>query len=180
MKGKNFLKVTGILMIIFAAIALIMDIITLVVFRSFASADVRAGLSESIQTIALAAFIGIIFSCVGAALEMVTGILGIVNCRKPQKATICIVFGFILLALEIASLILTFVGGSVGAATIIISVITGLALPVLYLIGAFLNKKSFNDVIDQFIQQTAVEPEITIDAYVNINNEPANNNAEEE
>lgn len=178
MKGKNFLKVTGILMIIFAAIALIVNIITLVVFKSFASADVRASLSESIQTIALAAFIGIIFSCVGAVLEMVTGIIGIANCRKPQKATTCIVFGFILLALEIASLILTFVGGSTGAATIIISVITGLALPVLYLIGAFLNKKSMDDVINQFMQQTATEPEIVIDTYVNVNSGVVDDNAE--
>ena len=155
MKGKGFLKVTGILMIIFAAIALIVDVISLVVMNEISAGSVSTEFPENVRNVASIAVTGLIIGCAGSALEMATGIIGVANSKKPQKATICIVFGIIVLALEVISLILGFVGGQASAATIIVSVIVGLALPVLYLIGAFLNKKSMDDVVDQFMQQTA-------------------------
>jgi hypothetical protein len=157
MKGKGFLKVTGILMIIFAAIALIVDVISLVVMDEISAGSVSSEFPENVRNVASIAVTGLIIGCAGSALEMATGIIGVANSKKPQKATICIVFGIIVLAIEVISLIFGFVGGQASAATIIVSVIVGLALPVLYLIGAILNKKSMDDVVDQFMQQAAVK-----------------------
>lgn len=106
---------------------------------------------------ALAAFgggliiVASIISLIGAALELVTGIVGVVNCKKPQKAVACIVWGFICFAVIFIGDILSFVSyasaGTGMTVTNIVSIILGLAIPVLYLIGAFLNRKTYNELL---------------------------------
>lgn len=134
MKGKNFLKVTGILMIIFSAIAILLGIILLI---GVAGLDYLSnGLYSS----------GVLyFSCVlmlvSAGLEMAAGIIGIKNCDKPHKAVSCLVMGILVIAMSVAGNILYVVGGmdfNVG------SFLLGLVMPVLYIIGALLNRQSIN------------------------------------
>lgn len=128
MQGKGFLKVCGILMIIGGAIGLISSIILAATAGVTAVALAYVGISAGV--IVAAAIIGVI----GSALELVAGILGVKNCDKPEKAMSCVVMGIVVAALTIVSNIIYFSG--------ILSLLLGLVLPVLYLIGAFLNKKA--------------------------------------
>lgn len=130
-RGKGFLKVTGILMIIGGAIGIIMAIVAMVGAGATASLFYdTTGVELAVGLLILAGVV----SLIGGALELVTGILGVKNCGDPSKATICIVFGIIVAALCIISNIIYFSG--------VFSLLLGLVLPVLYLIGAFLNKNS--------------------------------------
>ena len=130
-KGAGFLKVTGILMIIGGAISVIMGII--------AALGVAALAYISDGTVSLALlYTSVILMIVSAVAELVAGIIGVANCKKPEKAGICIVWGIIVAVLSVAGTILNSVGGGSFSA---FSLILGLILPVLYIIGAVFNKK---------------------------------------
>lgn len=125
-RGKNFLLVCGIIMIVFGAISSLASIIAIF--------GVAVLLATGMVLTAIQGVVGIIAS----VCELVTGIVGVVNCKKPEKAGTCMTLGIILIALQAISFILGLIGGSFG----IIGLILGLILPVLYVIGANLNKNS--------------------------------------
>ena len=130
-KGSGFLKVTGILMIIGGAISVILGII--------AALGVAALVYISDGTVSSALlYTSVILMIVSAVAELVAGIIGVANCKKPEKAGICIVWGIIVAVLSVAGTILNSVGGGSFSA---FSLILGLILPVLYIIGAVFNKK---------------------------------------
>jgi len=122
MKGKNYLKVTGILLIIFSGIGLISII----------------SLSKLIENVMGSTVF--ILSIIASVVELVTGIIGVAWCKKPEKAKLCLAFGIIILVLNLANYILQI--NTYGASNIIFSMIVGSILPVLYIIGAVLNLKS--------------------------------------
>jgi len=121
MKGKNYLKVTGILLIIFSGIGLISII----------------SLSKLIENVMGSTVF--ILSIIASVVELVTGIIGVTWCKKPEKAKLCLAFGIIILVLNLANYILQI--NTYGASNIIFSMIVGSILPVLYVIGAVLNLK---------------------------------------
>ena len=130
-KGSGFLKVTGILMIIGGAISVIMGII--------AALGVAALVYISDGTVSSALlYTSVILMIVSAVAELVAGIIGVVNCKKPEKAGVCIAWGIIVAVLSVAGTILNSVGGGTFS---VFSLILGLVLPVLYIIGAVFNKK---------------------------------------
>ena len=130
-KGTGFLKVTGILMIIGGAISIIMGII--------AALGVAALVYISSGTVSSALlYASVTLMIVSAVAELVAGIIGVANCKKPEKAGVCIVCGIIVAVLSIAGTILNSVGGGSFSA---FSLILGLVLPVLYIVGAVFNKK---------------------------------------
>ena len=130
-KGSGFLKVTGILMIIGGGISIIMGII--------AALGVAALVYISDGTVSSALlYTSVILMIVSAVAELVAGIIGVVNCKKPEKAGVCIAWGIIVAVLSVAGTILNSVGGGTFS---VFSLILGLVLPVLYIIGAVFNKK---------------------------------------
>ena len=130
-KGSGFLKVTGILMIIGGGISIIMGIIAALGVAALAYvSDGRA------SSALLYASVGLML--VSAAAELTAGIIGIINCKKPEKAGICMAWGVIVAVLCVASTILNSAGG--GSFSVFF-LILGLVLPVLYIIGAVFNKK---------------------------------------
>lgn len=130
-KGAGFLKVTGILMIIGGAISIIMGIV--------AALGVAALVYISSGTVSSALlYASVTLMIVSAVAELVAGIIGITNCKKPEKAGACIVWGIIVAVLSVAGTILNSVGGGTFSA---FSLILGLVLPVLYIVGAVFNKK---------------------------------------
>ena len=130
-KGTAFLKVTGILMIIGGAISVIMGII--------AALGVAALVYISDGTVSsVLLYTSVILMIVSAVAELVAGIIGVANCKKPDKAGSCIVLGIIVAVLSVAGTILNSVGGGSFSA---FSLVLGLVLPVLYIIGAVFNKK---------------------------------------
>ena len=130
MQKSTFLKVMGILCIIFGAIGLISNL---------------AGMAAYIW-MGMGAY-G--FICILANIFMlVAGIMGVTRCADKQRAASCLVWGLIVVILVIISLILyntSYVASFVGAA----SALTGtpslngltfiqLVIPILYFISAFL------------------------------------------
>ena len=129
MKGSKFLKVTGILMIIFGAIALIMSILAIAGIGVLAAVGISAA----------GLWLSGIFALLGAVAEFIAGIIGVKNCDKPEGAKSCVIWGSIVVAFCILSNVITLVVYSENFS--IFSVFTGLVIPVLYLVGAFQNKK---------------------------------------
>lgn len=130
-KGSGFLKVTGILMIIGGGISIIMSIIA--VLGVAALVYISDGEASSAMLYASVALM-----VVSAVSQLVAGIIGVVNCKKPEKAGVCIAWGVIVAVLCIAGTILNSVGGGSFS---ILSLVLGLVLPILYIIGAVFNKK---------------------------------------
>ncbi len=127
--GKGFLKVSGILLIIFAVISILVLIIGIIAAASLGSLGGEVGALAG--GIAVGALVIGLISC---AFSLVMGILGVKYANVPSKAQVCMVFAIIAIALQIVTLV---TGGSDIVMTII-----GLVLPVLYLIGALKNKQA--------------------------------------
>ena len=121
--GKGLLKVSGILLIIFAAISIVM-----LVFGMIAAATLGGALGAAVGGIVL------VLGLVSAAFSLIMGILGVKYANVPAKATVCMVFAIIAIVLQLISLI--------SGDTNVISALIGLILPVLYLIGALKNKQA--------------------------------------
>ena len=129
MQGSKFLKVTGILMIIFGALALVLAIIAIAGISLLAAMGASSGLLT----------VSCILMLVGAVAELVAGIIGVKNWNKLEKAGTCITWGIIVIALAVISNVLEVIGGGKFN---VLSFVTGLVIPVLYLIGGLQNKKA--------------------------------------
>ena len=131
-KGSGFLKVTGILMIIFGAIALILSIIAIIGVAAIGY------LMDGAISMGIYYASGILL-LLSSIAELIAGIIGVKNCNKPEKAGTCIAWGVIVAILCVAGTILTSVAGGTFNT---VSLVSGLLFPVLFIIGAYLNKKS--------------------------------------
>ena len=142
-KGKVLLKVMGIIMIVGGAIGIILSIVLAVA----AAALIALGGPGTI-------IVGIIISILGCIAELIAGIICTKNAAKPDKATKCMVWSIIVIVLQLIGVILIAAGGSAlaaetgstvssGASTVV-SIILGIAVPVLAIIGAVMNKKSYD------------------------------------
>ena len=129
MKGRQFLKVTGILMIIGGAFGIIGGIVAII----------GAGaLAAVLETSAGGLMFASVLILASAVFELIAGIMGVKNCDKPEKAQSCIVIGVIVAILSVAGNVISNV---LGSDFNIINYATGLIIPVLYIIGAVKNKE---------------------------------------
>ena len=129
MKGRQFLKVTGILMIIGGAFGIIGGIV----------AVIGAGaLAAVLETSAGGLMLASALILASAVFQLIAGIMGVKNCDKPEKAQSCIVIGVIVAILSVAGNVISNV---LGSDFNIINYATGLIIPVLYIIGAVKNKE---------------------------------------
>ena len=125
------MKVTGILMIIGGGISIVLNVIAALGIAALVYIT-----DGAISSTMLYASVTLMF--VSAAAQLVAGILGVVNCKKPEKAGLCIAWGVIVAVLCVAGTIMNAAGGS---SFNVFSLLLGLVLPVLYIIGAVFNKK---------------------------------------
>lgn len=129
MKGRKFLKVTGILMIIGGAFGIIGGIVAMI----------GAGaLAAVLETSAVGLMLASALILASAVFQLIAGIMGVKNCDKPEKAQSCIVIGVIVAILSVAGNVISNV---LGSDFNIINYATGLIIPVLYIIGAVKNKE---------------------------------------
>ena len=129
MKGKMFLKVTGILMIISAAFGIIGGIVAMI----------GAGaLAAVLETSAGGLMLASALILASAVFQLIAGIMGVKNCDKPEKAQSCIVIGVIVAILSVVGNVISNV---LGSDFNIFNYATGLIIPVLYIIGAVKNKE---------------------------------------
>ena len=124
------LKNTGILMIIGGALSLILALVAVAGIAALAYlADGNVGILYAAGALTL----------VGAVAELVAGIVGVKNCKKPEKAGTCMVWGIIVAALSVLGNLLNVAGGQGFSVS---SLLLGLVLPVLFIVGAVKNKQS--------------------------------------
>ena len=129
MKGRKFLKVTGILMIIGGAFGIIGGIVAMI----------GAGaLAAVLETSAGGLMLASALILASAVFQLIAGIMGVKNCDKPEKAQSCLVMGVIVAILSVAGNVISNV---LGSDFNIMNYATGLIIPVLYIIGAVKNKK---------------------------------------
>lgn len=129
MKGRKFLKVTGILMIIGGAVGIIGGIVAMI----------GAGaLAAVLETSAGGLMLASALILASAVFQLIAGIMGVKNCDKPEKAQSCLVMGVIVAILSVSGNIISNV---LGSDFNIFSYATGLIIPVLYIIGAVKNKE---------------------------------------
>lgn len=130
-KGATMLKVVGILMIIGGAISVILSIVAIIGIAALAYiADGSVSMGMLYASGAL--------MIVSSVAELIAGIIGVANSKKAEKANACVVWGIIVAVLSVAGIVLNAVGGGNFS---VVSVATGLVLPILYIIGAARNKK---------------------------------------
>ena len=130
MKGRKFLKVTGILMIIGAAFGIIGGIIAMIGVGALAAV---------LETSAVGLMLASVLVLASAVFQLIAGIMGVKNCEKPEKAQSCLIMGVIVAILSVAGNVISNVLGSQFS---IINYATGLIIPVLYIIGAAKNKET--------------------------------------
>ena len=132
MKGKNFLKVTGILMIIgsiigiFAAVIGILGLSTLVAL---------AGSAEGAGML----YAACILCLISGVLQLIAGIKGVRHSKRSEKAGKLIAWGVIVAVFSILSMVMNLVNGGEFNG---VNLLTGVAVPALYIYGAVLNSKA--------------------------------------
>lgn len=103
-KGATMLKVTGILMIIGGAISIIVSILAIIGIAAIAY------LSDGSASLGLLYASGALL-IVSSVAELIAGILGTANCKKPEKAKTCLAWGIVVAVLAVAGIILNAIGG---------------------------------------------------------------------
>ena len=130
MKGRKFLKVTGILMIIGAAFGIIGGIIAMIGVGALAAV---------LETSAVGLMLASVLVLASAVFQLIAGIMGVKNCDKPEKAQACLVMGIIVAILSVAGNVTSNI---LGSDFNVFNYATGLVIPVLYIIGAAKNKET--------------------------------------
>ena len=126
--GSSFLRVCGILMIIGAILGLVFAVLAVIVIRQPGS-----GLNTPIH------WVSVVLAFVGSAIELIAGILGVRYADRPEKAKTCIVCGVLVILMTLLSQVISAVsGGEVN----FLNALTGLLVPILYVIGAFKNQRA--------------------------------------
>ena len=132
MKGQNFLKVTGILMII----ASILSILVGVVIGGIGALAAGIGAGSSLT---VSYFLVLILTLAGGIVELIAGIIGVKHCNSSENAKKCIVWGGVVVILGLLSTILNLAGGNKFD---FVSFVSSLIVPGLYIYGAVLNSKA--------------------------------------
>lgn len=132
MKGHVFLKVTGILMIIAAAFSIIAGVLLAGISALAAGLGAASGLKFTFWA-------ALFLTLVGGICQLIAGIKGIKHSKRSEKAGKLIAWGVIVAVFSILSIVLDL---SNGGDFSIVSVVTGVAVPALYIIGAVLNAKA--------------------------------------
>lgn len=129
--GIKMLKVSSILLIIGGAIATILGIVALLgvgAIHAIFGDEIPIGLLYAVAGLTLAS----------GVLSLVAGIVGVGACKNPEKSGKCIILGVIVVILTVIGQILNMKAGNQFDFT---SIIIGLILPVVYIVGASQVKK---------------------------------------
>lgn len=139
-KGSGFLKVTGILMIIGGIISILVSGLTILALVSDTTVGFLLKLFVAVMAETTPLFyVACALTLIGAIAELVAGIVGVKNCKLPEKAGTCMAMGVVVAVLSVTGNILSAVSGGEFS---VFSLILGLVLPALYIFGAYKNKQA--------------------------------------
>ena len=128
---STFLKVMGILCIVFGGISLVISGLAFVTF-----AAITAATGIDLTSVGL-------FSLLSAVIELTAGIIGVVFCTKPDKVVVPRIFAVLMMVMSVVSYVITLglakqvadAGAQMSSSPL--SLVLGLVVPVLYLISTF-------------------------------------------
>ena len=132
MKGHNFLKVTGILMIIAAVFSIIAGVLVSGLGVLAAGVGAAAGLT-------FAYWAALFLTLAGGICQLIAGIKGVRHSKRSEKAGKLITWGVIVAVFSILSMVMNLVNGGEFNG---VNLLTGVAVPALYIYGAVLNSKA--------------------------------------
>ena len=132
MKGHKFLKVTGILMIIAAAFSIIVGVLLAGISALAAGLGAASGLKFTFWA-------ALFLTLVGGICQLIAGVKGVKHCQRIEEAGKLIIWGAIVAVFCILSTVLSMVNGGEFN---FMSILTGVAVPALYIYGAVLNSKT--------------------------------------
>ena len=152
-QGSTMLKVTSILMIVFAGIGLIIDIATIAGYSWIFDYNGRYGIDLTLFIIALAILV------LAVVMELIAGIVGVANWNNQSRAGTCMGLGVTVIVmavlgnvLSVVALIQLFDAVGYGSNSEAFSTLTGLLgviVPILYVIGASqLKRMNFNGPVN--------------------------------
>lgn len=125
MKGKGFVKVTSIVMIVGGVIAAIASVLTIL---GLGAALALAGKVEGIGLL----YASIVLAIMSSIIQIVAGVKGLKACKEPEKAQSSIIYGVIIAILSFVSLGISL---SAGGEFNSLSLFTSLLVPLLYIYG---------------------------------------------
>lgn len=132
MKGHKFLKVTGILMIVAAVLYLIAG-----VFIGGLGA-LAAGLGAG-GSLTASFYLALVVTLIGGVCQLIAGIKGVKYSKSSGHSKQCMVWGFVVIGFSILAAVLNLVSGEDFD---VVSFVTGLIVPALYIYGAVLNSRT--------------------------------------
>ena len=132
MKGHKFLKSTGILMIVAAAFSIIAGVFVGGLGVLAAGLGAASGLT-------FAYWAALFLTLVGGICQLIAGIKGVRHSKRSEKAGKLIAWGVIVAVFSILSMVMNLVNGGEFNG---VSLLTGVAVPALYIYGAVLNSKA--------------------------------------
>lgn len=132
MKGHKFLKSTGILMIVAAAFSIIAGVFVGGLGVLAAGLGAASGLT-------FAYWAALFLTLVGGICQLIAGIKGVGHSKRSEKAGKLIAWGVIVAVFSILSMVMNLVNGGEFNG---VNLLTGVAVPALYIYGAVLNSKA--------------------------------------
>ena len=132
MKGQTFLKVTGILMIIAAVFSVFAGVLVGGLGALAAGLGAASGLTFSYWA-------ALFLTLVGGICQLIAGIKGVKHSKSSTNAQQLVVWGVLVAAFSVLGAVMNLINGGEFN---IISILTGVAVPVLYIYGAVLNSRS--------------------------------------
>ena len=132
MTGHKFLKSTGILMIVAAAFSIIAGVFVGGLGVLAAGLGAASGLT-------FAYWAALFLTLAGGICQLIAGIKGIRHSKRSEKAGKLIAWGVIVAVFSILSMVMNLVNGGEFNG---VNLLTGVAVPALYIYGAVLNSKA--------------------------------------
>lgn len=132
MKGHKFLKSTGILMIVAAAFSIIAGVFVGGLGVLAAGLGAASGLT-------FAYWAALFLTLAGGICQLIAGIKGVRHSKRSEKAGKLIAWGVIVAVFSILSMVMNLLNGGEFNG---VNLLTGVAVPALYIYGAVLNSKA--------------------------------------
>ena len=132
MRGHNFLKVTGILMIIAAVFYIIAGVFIGGLGALAAGLGAGSGLTAGY-------YLALLVTLVGGICQLIAGVKGVRHCGSGENAKKCVKWGIAVIAFSVFGAILSSINSAGFDA---VSFAAGLVVPALYVYGAVLNSRA--------------------------------------
>ena len=148
-KGSVMILVVSILLIIGSAIGLLGSLISGAANAFVNSATNTAQLQEAISETGISVpveqvksvlTVVTILVLVSSIFQLIVAIIGLVNRNKVEKAGLLLVLGILLIVVSLVSNFMPMILWKVSVSAV--SIVTGLILPILFVVGAVMNKNS--------------------------------------